>query len=225
MKNVFLQYFGSRLSTTDMDLAIKDPNIITISRQPGCNAKLIARLLREKFKPSDKWQLINRQILEESAKELDMEIHKVSTLLTSKQRGVFAEILDSFSTKQFKSDRKVKQTVFEMMESFMQENNTIIVGRGGIHICGHEPNTLHIRLTAPLDWRIKQIQKRYDMTREEAFTYVNEEQLKRDNFIASMQELSSYSRCFDVTINCSTFTIEQIVNIIYDLFTHRKEGK
>lgn len=218
MKNLFLRYFDTRIENTGGIKPCQSPNIITISRQPGCNAQLVAQLLQKKFAQHGQWQIISRQIIEQAAEELQMNSKKLASVITSKQRTIFAEIIDSLSSKQFKSDKKIKQTVFEMIETFMQQNNTIVVGRGGIHICCEKANALHVRLTAPLNWRVEQLQQRLHFTRDQAFKFIEEQQVKRDNFISSMQELSKNSKCFDVTINCASFSLEEIAKAIESLF-------
>ena len=72
MKQDLLQYMESRSKKLNKDIELGGP-LVTISREKGCPgnsiADKLAKALRNKGKQD--WRWVNKEIIEESAKELD----------------------------------------------------------------------------------------------------------------------------------------------------------
>jgi cytidylate kinase len=130
--------------------------VICISREVGCGGVNLARLLAvelDKQSICKKWRVLSKEILEESARELDMDPNKLRNFLKEGDRGLFDDILTAFSEKRFKSERKISKTLIDLITSFANDGHCIIVGRAGHIIARDIKKSLLIRLTAPLDWR------------------------------------------------------------------------
>lgn len=222
MKNPLVKYLNDRLSEDPFKKVSEDQPkqgpVITISRQPGCGAVSIAEILQKtiKLQQNEEWQIISRQILLESAKELGMKPNKLNHILCDKERSIFSQILEAFNNKSFKSDRKIITTACNVIRGFADEGNTIIVGRGGASLCNRVKKAIHIRLTAPLDWRIDQIKQRLNISEEKAFSYIEREEARRNQFISTIKSEQKVVTIYDITINCFHFNHSQIANIIYN---------
>jgi cytidylate kinase len=94
------------------------------------------------------------------------------------------------------------------------EGHVIIVGRGGVAITHDIPKSLHIMLEAPLDWRSLRVAENYKITQEAARKSAGEIDKKRKEFRDYFQGKGSDYTRFDLTFNCMTFTIEEIVHVI-----------
>jgi hypothetical protein len=75
-------------------------SFITISRDYGCQANLLARMLKEEFqKKGMKWSILNKEIIMESAKKLDMDPRQVQNISESTDRTLMDEVLSALTTK------------------------------------------------------------------------------------------------------------------------------
>lgn len=199
----------------------KDPGpVITISREFGCPAKKIAQKLAEsltrkmyvKGKEID-WKYITKEIMSESAKELELHPSKIQYVFEYKQKGLIDDIISAQSTKYYKSDRKIRNTIAKVVRNMSCEGYVVIVGRGGVAITRDIPKSLHIHLEAPMDWRILRISEEFNMEPEEAEKYIIDIDRKRKQFRDYFQGKNTDYTRFDLTFNCMTLSIDEIVGI------------
>jgi len=140
MKIDLSKYLKDRYIETLSNQPFPGP-VVTISRELGCPAKRIATLLIEKlntsnlkFVKSTPWRWISKEIMEESAKELGVDLAEIQYVFDYKTHGVLEDLLLSYSKKFYKPDRKIRNTVAKVIRNFADEGNAVIVGRGGIAI-------------------------------------------------------------------------------------------
>ncbi len=55
----------------------------------------------------------------------------------------------------------------------------ILIGRGGVTITRNHPKSLHVRLTAPLEWRINAVMEKRKLPEEKVKPYTIEMDIKR----------------------------------------------
>ncbi len=195
--------------------------VITISRLYGCPARKIAVKLAEDLtkkmfvKGLDKeWKIITKEILNESAKELGLEPSKIKYVFKYQQKSVIDDILEAHSSKYYKSDRKIRNTVAKVIRNISQEGNVVIVGRGGVAITHDIPKSLHINLEAPLEWRVLRASEKNCIPIDEARKYTIEIDHKRKKFREDFEGKNTDYTRFDMTFNCMTLSIDEIVGII-----------
>lgn len=191
--------------------------VICISREVGCGGVNFARLLAaelEKLSLCTRWKVISKEILTESARELDMDRVKLRNIMKEGDRGIFDEILAAFNDKRFKSDRKIGKTLADLIRSFVVDGHCIIVGRAG-HIFAHDiEKSLLIKLTASKDWRIKQIMEKNNFKLREAIEFIDRTEKERQNFRKYFSDSVSQEDEFDLTINISRISIQDALNLI-----------
>ena len=191
--------------------------VICISREVGCGGVNFARLLAaelDKQYLSKKWRVISKEILEESARELDMDTNKLRNYLKEGERTMFDDILNAFSEKRFKSDRKISKTLIDLITSFASDGFCIIVGRAGHIITRDIEKSLLIKLTAPLDWRIKQIMEKNNLNLRLAIDFIEKTEKERENFRKHLAGYTMKPDEFDLTINLSRVSVEEAISII-----------
>jgi len=119
MENRLFEYMNRRIGGGFIPAGqIKEAGpVITISRQTGCGASHIAWALCEELNtkknlPSvktdgaGKWSFINREILQKSAEQLNLDPSTLKHVIDDKDRGIMDQIVDALSTHSHKSDRK-----------------------------------------------------------------------------------------------------------------------
>jgi cytidylate kinase len=101
-----------------------------------------------------------------------------------------------------------------------KEGYIILVGRGGVSIAHEIADALHIRLIAPFYWRVENVMKKKEMDIETAEEYVVDTDEKRFNLIQAFLDKKplNIDYLFDATINRSSFTIQEIADLIVIMY-------
>ena len=101
-----------------------------------------------------------------------------------------------------------------MIREIAEQGQAIIVGRGGIAITRDLSNSLHINLVAPLDWRAAIISERYNVSIDEARISAIDIDNKRKEFRDYFEGKNSDYTSPDISFNCMTLSIDEIVSTI-----------
>ena len=196
--------------------------VVTISREMGCPAKQIAGLLADELNKLRKtsrakeheWRWISKEILSESAKELNADYEQIEHIFHYKNRNVLEDILLAQSKDYYKSDLKIRTTIAKVIRSFANKGNAIIVGRGGVAITRDIPKSFHIMLEAPLEWRAVRTSTKHNIPLDQARNYAQSIDKKRAQFRDYFQGKGNDYTRFDMKLNCMTLEVEEIVQII-----------
>ena len=124
--------------------------LVTISREFGCQAKVIAQKLieaineklRAKGIVSD-WKWINKEVLEECAKELEVRPSRIQHVFEAEEKTTMDQIVSSLSERYYTSDQKIKHTISKVIRSFANKGKVVIVGRGGVTLTKNHPKAIH----------------------------------------------------------------------------------
>jgi cytidylate kinase len=201
--------------------------VVTISREYGCPAKLVAQKLSEVLSemkdPSGlkhQWKWYSKEILDESARQLQLDPSKIKYVFDYEKKSSLEDFFSSFS-QYYQSDRKIRSTIGKVIRELAMQGHAIIVGRGGIAITRDMPNSLHINLQAPLEWRAVRISQRYDCPIEKARASCIDTDKKREEFRDYFQGKNTDYTWPDITFNCMTLTIDEIVTTIVKMIEIR----
>ncbi len=220
MSNSLMIYLNKRLKeekSLQEDQWAKPGPVITISREVGCEGLKIAHLIAKKLnsrKPATDWKVLSKEIFYESAKELNLEPERIQKIFKQDDKYTFDEILKAFNNRQFKSERRIVNTVADVVRSFAFDGFSIIVGRGGHIVASEIENALHIRLVAPLEYRIQTVMANKQMSREEASSFIQKVEKERITFRTTLGEEKLKYELFDLTINRASFANEELINLI-----------
>lgn len=197
---------------------------ITLSREFGCQANPLAAMLKKELdKPGKPWNIMNKEIIFTAARELNMDPDLIASISGSSDRTQLDEILHALSSKYYKSDRKIRQTVATVVMNSALSGRVIIVGRGSAAITHGLQPAIHVQLIAPIEWRLDSLMSRHGLKREEMLKQLTETDLKRYKLIRdNAKGGDSLAHLFDLTINCSLVTHQEMVEMIIKLATLRK---
>lgn len=222
-QSVFHEYFIKRMDEKPLEVSNPGP-FISISREFGCTANNIARKLsieltklNLKKEETQKWKWINKEILIESAKELKLKPAKIEYVFLSHQKSAMDEFVSSMTKKYFKSDRYIRKTITNIIKSILSGGNVIIVERGGVSFGTEIPKSLHIKLIAPFEWRVKRISKNYKMKTAEAEKYIRKVDGERKQLIDNFFQKETDNSIFDLIFNRKTVPEGQIIKSIIEL--------
>jgi cytidylate kinase len=228
MGNLLLKYLNNRLTeealAKDHKKQTSNP-LITISREVGCNGVKLANLIADKLNsknPPIQWKVISKEVFFESAKELKMNPEQVMKTLNQREKFTFEEIIKAFNDKRYKSEQTIAKTTREVIYHFAANGYCIIVGRAGNIIAKDIKTALHIRLIAPLEYRIKTIMDNNQLSREKAIEFIHEFDEERAAFRETIFGDKVQEEMFDLILNRNSFSNEAMVEMIE--FAAKKKG-
>jgi len=215
MSYELIQYFNSKFAKLYSQESTKKPlPFVTISRETGCGANIVAEMLQNKLRTtSHRWKVVNKEIIDEAANALKIDKHRINDIIHVKNRTMADEILDALSTRYYKNDTTVRKTIAEVIRHDAKRGNIIIVGRGGVAVTQDLPKGLHIKLFAPKAWRIDILIRQRGLSKDAATNYIKEHDKKRTQLLEQMSGKNIEQILFSLTFNCATFTPLQIVKL------------
>jgi len=231
-ENILIQYMQRRLSHEEKEKRYTSSQrtgkpFLTLSRQYGCPSREIADEVQKELNkvtgPKKKWNIINKEIIQNSAHELNIDPYKLKYVFEAEKKSVIDEVIAAMSTRYYKSDRQIRKTIREVIENLASIGYSIIIGRGGVAITNDFPNSLHVRLFATQNWRLQRIMKRHDFrTEKEAFNHMRYVDKKRVDMINHFSGGEFDFNKFDIQVNCEKFSPEEIAQLIASAMKARK---
>jgi cytidylate kinase len=227
MENLLREYMERGFSDKGSGNQSGQGPVVTFSRESGCPSKIIAQLLtdalnkRKNVDKSGEWRFISKEVVEAAARQLELNPDEVTQLLNSGGKGMVEDIMASFS-QSYVSDHRMWKTISTVVRSIAAQGNVVIVGRVGAGILHNRPNTIHIRLQAPVEWRTREISRLRNITEKEALKFIQDIDKKRSALIELLIGGKIHPHLFDLTFNCSTLSKEEIVHTIIGLMEIKK---
>lgn len=159
---------------------------ITISRETGIGAATICEQLIEYFNQRSvegyaDWTYFDKGLIEKVMEDHHLPDHFrkfIEEEKPGKTDSWFGEML-GISPSRLLLLKKTSQTILKLSEY----GNVILVGRGANIITAKNPNTFHIRLVAPLNYRIENSMKLYNVDHKTATDFLKKEDEARKNYI------------------------------------------
>lgn len=227
MKIDLVQYLKERYQERNKIIADPGP-VITIAREAGCPGRKVAQkltdLLNDHLQNQNKketWKWVGKEIFDEAAKELNLQPSVVQKVFKEK-RNVVDEFLSSQGQKFYKSDRRVRKTIGDVIRSMANDGHVIVLGRGGIAITKDIPKSLHIHLEGPLEWRVALVSEKQCCSVEEATRYVKQTDKRRLQYREYYHGKGTDYTWFDIRINCMNFKTDEIAEVIFNIMQIRK---
>lgn len=206
--------------------------VITISRDTGCDGepivKSIVKQLNANLKGASKnhpWKFVSKEIFIKSAKKINVKPEIFDKIEDVKDKNIVEEIIHSFSTEKYPSDFKIKKTFKEVIKSVEEGGSVVVLGRAGVAIVEHNKRNLHIKVTAPLGWRIKKVAKEYGVSEAKASKHIQESDKKRDDLKKYYMGRKVQFTDFDVVFNVSTLTKKEISESLVSMIEEKAKKR
>jgi len=225
MDNLLLKYMNERIGHTTRRVVEPGP-VITISRECGCSASLIADKLTKRINekinnPELNWRWVNKEILKLASDELKIHQDEVQKIVDGDEKNFLAEIAHSFTDKYYVTTTKAKKMIEEVVRNLAVRGKAVIVGRGSEILSTGISRSLHIRLFAPTDWKVKVMRERNNISTPEAQKIVNQIDKQRAAFRDSYLEKGQPPFTYDIEFNCARLSQDEIIDITFDLAERR----
>ena len=163
--------------------------VITISRQLGSLGCDIADAVVQRLGYRKAWRgLINQAARRARTPEMALEMLDELGLLGIKPS--------------LPAEREYLAAIRELIEELARDDNILIVGRGGQAVLQGWPNTMHVRIIAPLDVRVKLLVEQHGIPEEAALAQIQTSDRRRKQFVEHAYHVDwSDPTLYDLVIN------------------------
>lgn len=217
------KYFDERYQEMVQKNRLEKQAFVTISRQTGCNSFEISTALVDLInkRSKTKWKVVNKELIELSVSELSAKKNTIEAVFNAEKHGHLDEIIRAFGSRYYKSDSKIRNTIKTLIRSMVTEGGLVLVGRAGAAVTKDLPGGLHIRIEAPLAWRVQNLARKKNMTEMESLTNITVSDKNRSKLFQDFCKKTIDEFDFDLRFNNSTLTDSEIAQMIFDLLINR----
>jgi len=213
----YLKYFDRHKESDKIKKRKIHEPFVTISREVGVNGLLFGEMLIKYLTENDTeakshWTLFERNLMEKVAEEhnLPADIAKYMP-----ERNV-SELQDTLE--KFFGVRPRRQSLFYKTGTTILHlahlGNVVLIGRGANIITKDIKGGIHIRLIASKEYRIKNIQKYFKMSKLKAQYYLEDEDKVRKGYIKkTFRKNIEDPILYSIVFNMDSFSSEDAVNI------------
>lgn len=189
----------------------------TISRQFGCGAFPLAEALAEKLLRQDNsqipWAVYDQALVQKIADDHKLKKDLVESLSSKLRTEIEESVLGLL--KHFVPELKVFRSLVSTIRVLAAHGWVILVGRGSAILTGDMPGGFHLRLIAPLEWRVEKTCENLKMTGKEAREHVIKMDTEREAFIKKyLNSNVENTENYNLIANCAKMTPSQIVEAV-----------
>lgn len=207
---------------------MKDPFVITISREVGSGGRTIGRKLAEKLGV----RFSDKELVDELQKKLNLTVDSIEELKGKKKRWLddFIQMVapvpmsgmlvdgDSDYISEYNlslSVNDVFEAEREILNGIADEGSCVIAGRSGFFVLKGRPNKVDILITASREKRIARIMDKQNLSRQKAEEVIDSVDKARDNYVKRYTGQSRYdARNYHIVLNMDYITEDQAVAMI-----------
>ena len=209
-----------------------DTVVIAISRQIACGGALIAESTARRLG----YRYVDRDVLYEAARDLDVEVDELSGM-EEKSSGFFENLLRSFSygppeatyvvpSRRRVYDRDLFDAEAAIIKRLAENQDAVILGRGGGLVLQDHPGLVKVFLHAPERARIMRLMRNGKcMDSEKARQAVKESDGNREKFLRSMTGVDwTDTRNYHLSIDTSLTGIQGAEDLIIRLVNEKRRN-
>ena len=203
------------------------PGVVTISRQAGSGAHVVAQHLVERLQarashPSVPWKVFDHDLVQRVIEEHDLP-ERMAKFMPDDRISAMSDTLDELFGLRPSSWSLVRQTA-ETILHLAELGDAVIIGRAGNLITRHIAGALHIRLVGSLEKRIAHVEGYLGLDHLAASEYVRTQDLGRMRYVETY-----YSKdiddplLYDLMINTDRVSYGEAARIIAEAGAARWE--
>jgi cytidylate kinase len=189
---------------------------LTISREAGAGGISVAKKVVELLNAGQHkipWTVFDKELIEVVRKQhnLSDDVAKYMTESSVNEITDYIGEMLGLHPSSFELVQKTNETIITLARM----GKTIIVGRGGHLLTNRLEGGFHVRIVAPVDWRLQRLQENNKLNEKEARTRLKEtdnsrRKYVRDNFDSDVEDVLNY----DCTINSGQMTLDAAAALI-----------
>jgi len=176
--------------------------VITISREPGAFGEEVAA----RVAGSLGFLLVDSARLAQFWQEMDLDEDD----LTKVDEGGVGEdrVIDG------EHEACIKMLP-DLIAQLAEDHDLVVIGRGGQGLFQNRPGTLHVRVVASRQFRIRQLQSHRNLSAREAKRYIIDLERQRSRYVRSLYRLNwANPSLYDLTLRMDRLSIEAAMHLI-----------
>lgn len=189
---------------------------ITISRQYGCMAYALAERLAQRLDaefPGWSFTIYDRKILEVLAQRESFTADVIDSL-SARTRGAIEEWAD-FLIADRPSEVQVLRHLVRTLCSVAALGQAILIGRGSAVITRKLPAGIHLRLIAPIEWRVENLKRYPERAHEAKVEFVKKADRERERFTRKYLGVDANDpELYHLTLNNQFLAMDEQVEIV-----------
>ena len=176
--------------------------VITVSRQLGSLGSDIANAVARQLGYRVAWKsLINQAARQARTPEMALEMLDELGILGVKPSA--------------RAEKAYLDAIRDLIEEFARADNVLIVGRGGQAVLHGWPNSLHIRIIAPLEVRVQRLVGRHAIPAEAALAQIRASDRRRKRFVQRAYHVDwGDPALYDLVINTAALDVTRSASLI-----------
>lgn len=204
--------------------------VITISRQFGAGGRTLGKMIAEKLN----YRFLDDQIIQEIARHAKVS---KSTVISMERTagGAMSRLISSLISRNYMErltgenrgymDEEVYvQALYEVLRKLAEEDNVVLIGRGGQYVLENQEGAYHILLVAAMEDRIRFMQSHYDLSESRAKAAVMDGEKRRTNLYRKFNKLDYNDPLhYHLVLNMSRMSLEKGVELVRTLVDGAKE--
>ena len=208
---------------------LKEPFVITVSREAGSGGHTVGALLAEKLGT----RYLDNYLIKALEEKFKLTVSGIEKLKGEKKNWFadFAEFItpipsaralniNSRYTQEFRpgvSTAEIFKAESEILKGLAEEGSCVIAGRSGFFVLKDHPNHLKVFITAGKEYRIDRIMRKQGLSRNEAEALIDDLDAKRENYIKKYTGKSRYDlRNYDLVLKADGHNEESLAGLILD---------
>jgi len=204
--------------------------VITISREHGSGGaeigRRVAKILGYDYVDKELITEVARRanVPESEVEKLDEKgedpiIYFLKELFVEDEPKTVSEYPNEYKEKEIESntfDRDKQLKLFQsVIESIWERGNAVIIGRKANVILAYKPNTLRVRIIAPLEKRLKRVMQLEHLSQDDALRLIRETDGHRERYAKQYYDVDwDNPRLYDIIINTEKLTNEDAACLI-----------
>lgn len=198
---------------------------ITISRQTGSGSYEISErlinLLQQKTKDAENpWTYFNKELINKVIEDFNLPKVFSTYIIEDKYSHISDAVNELLGVKP--SEWTIVHKTTEIILQLAKFGKTIIVGRGSNVITSKLSNCFHVRLIAPIEYRIKHVQDVFKFSKSEAVDYIKKEDDNRRKYLKShFYKETEDTSLYHIIINTGKLNYDETAEVISDIVIKR----
>ena len=189
---------------------------ITISREFGCNAREISRILASKLGV----ELYDKDLVDMAAERagISLDVFMDADKIVDSPEEQLTKSFGYGSGTAFYSDKAIQAQVEVIRDIANKKESAIFFGRCADYVLREYPNTLNVFLYAPLEERVKHMMEAYQLPERSAQKMIKRIDRQRHNYYKYVTGVNRGDRNLKhFMIDVHKFGSEKTAEIIYQI--------
>jgi cytidylate kinase len=197
--------------------------VITINREVGSGGRTVGRKLAETLGV----KYCDKAVIDGLTKKFGLTPERIEEIKAQKKswwndiNNYYQTLVNSTSQPMEAEVKLDNATMFETEKSILQElasqTSCVIAGRTGFMVFREWPNHLSVFIQASMDYRIKRIMDRQNVSMDEARDIIAKIDATREAYIKKYEDTSRYdTRNYQLVISMDDLTEDDAAQIILD---------